>query len=154
MVGSSGGILFLAEFIVTSVSLLLGGAGTMSVDTMQSWFIFIFFSSFAALGYAIGRAGIVEGFRNKKRCLSSILLCVSIILAPCSWWIVAIYTPCEFPVRLIVNRASESAIAHTEEIGGEVTTAHMNRLAMKALISPEKFPKLAMAEEGFQRDPW
>lgn len=47
------------------------------------------------------------------------------------------------PVRLVVNRASESAIAHAEEVGGEVTTTHMNRLAMKALISPEKFPKLA-----------
>jgi hypothetical protein len=32
LVGSSGGILFLAEFVVTSVSLVLGGAGTISAS--------------------------------------------------------------------------------------------------------------------------
>jgi large subunit ribosomal protein L15 len=51
------------------------------------------------------------------------------------------------PVRLVVNRASENAIAHAEEVGGQVTTTHWNRLAMKALISPEKFPKMANGEE-------
>lgn len=37
LVGSSGGTMFLAEFIVTSVSLLLGGAGTISANAMESW---------------------------------------------------------------------------------------------------------------------
>ena len=104
MVGSSGGILFLAEFIVTSVSLLLGGAGTMSVDTLFSWFTFLFYSTFAALGYVISRAAMVQGIKNKKRCLSSIFLCVSIILAPCSWWLMAIYIRWDFPVPLVVSR--------------------------------------------------
>lgn len=104
MVGSSGGILFLAEFIVTSVSLLLGGAGTMSVDTMQSWFTFLFYSTFAAFGFAIGKASIEQGVKKKSRCLSSILLCVSIILAPCSLWLMAIFIPWDFPVPLIIRR--------------------------------------------------
>ena len=104
MVGSAGGVLFLAEFIVTSVSLLLGGAGTMSVDTLKSWLTFVFYSAFAAFGYATGRAAIVQGIRNKRRCLSSILLCASMILAPFIWWLMAIYMPWDFPVLLIVHR--------------------------------------------------
>ena len=99
MVGSSGGILFLAEFIVTSVSMFLGGAGTMSVDTVQSWFTFIFYSTFAAFGYAIGRAAIEKGIKQQKRCRSSIFLCVSIFLASC-----AVCIPWEFPVPLIIHR--------------------------------------------------
>lgn len=53
------------------------------------------------------------------------------------------------PVRLVVNRASENAIDHAESVGGEVTTTHMNRLAMKALISPEKFPKMAASDDEY-----
>lgn len=37
LVGSSGGTMFLAEFIVTSISLVLGGAGTVSASAMESW---------------------------------------------------------------------------------------------------------------------
>jgi len=47
------------------------------------------------------------------------------------------------PVRLVVNRASEQAIEHTESLGGEVVSSHMNKLAMRALIRPDKFPKMA-----------
>mmetsp|Transcript_11401 Transcript_11401/g.27503 ORF Transcript_11401/g.27503 Transcript_11401/m.27503 type:complete len:260 (+) Transcript_11401:3023-3802(+) len=109
MVGSSGGILFLAEFIVTSVSMLLGGAGTMSVDTMQSWFTFVFYSTFAAFGHAIGRAAIEQGIKKQKRCRSSLLLCVSILLASC-----AVSIPWDFPVPLIIHRP---AIGNLSEQG-------------------------------------
>ena len=50
LVGSSGGVVFLAEFIVTSVSLVLGGAGTISASAMESWGCFICLSSTAFLG--------------------------------------------------------------------------------------------------------
>jgi ribosomal protein L15 len=56
------------------------------------------------------------------------------------------------PVRLVVNRASEEAIAVTEEVGGQVTTVHFNRLAMRALIRPDKFPKLASDKDGDDDD--
>ena len=47
------------------------------------------------------------------------------------------------PVRLEVNRASDDAIAAAEQAGGQVTTMHFNRLAMRALIRPDKFSKIA-----------
>jgi large subunit ribosomal protein L15 len=43
------------------------------------------------------------------------------------------------PIRLEVSRASESAIRAIEAVGGEVTTVHYNRLALRALLKPHKF---------------
>jgi large subunit ribosomal protein L15 len=43
------------------------------------------------------------------------------------------------PFRLEISRASESAIAAIESIGGEVTTVHYNNLALRALLKPHKF---------------
>ena len=43
------------------------------------------------------------------------------------------------PFRLEISRASESAIAAIEAIGGEVTTVHYNNLALRALLKPHKF---------------
>eukprot|EP00537_Pseudo-nitzschia_pungens_P012658 CAMPEP_0172391002 /NCGR_PEP_ID=MMETSP1061-20121228/7520_1 /TAXON_ID=37318 /ORGANISM="Pseudo-nitzschia pungens, Strain cf. pungens" /LENGTH=1432 /DNA_ID=CAMNT_0013121523 /DNA_START=196 /DNA_END=4491 /DNA_ORIENTATION=- len=37
LVGSSGGVLFLVEFAITSMSLLLGGMGTISASGMETW---------------------------------------------------------------------------------------------------------------------
>lgn len=99
MVGSSGGILFLAEFIVTSISMLLGGGGTMSVDTMLSWFTFIFHLTFAALGFFIGRAAIERGIKRQKGCRSWIVLCLTFFLVTG-----AVCIPWEFPVPLIIHR--------------------------------------------------
>lgn len=46
-------------------------------------------------------------------------------------------------VRLQVNRASDEAIAAAEQAGNnQVTTMHFNRLAMRALIRPDKFSKI------------
>ena len=43
------------------------------------------------------------------------------------------------PFKLEISRASETAIASVEAIGGEVTTVHYNRLALRALLKPHKF---------------
>jgi large subunit ribosomal protein L15 len=50
------------------------------------------------------------------------------------------------PIQMHVSRASQAAIAAIENVGGEVTTVHYNRLALRALLKPEKFdilPKFA-----------
>jgi large subunit ribosomal protein L15 len=46
------------------------------------------------------------------------------------------------PIQLEISRASEEAIRAVEEAGGEVTTVHYNRLALRALLKPEKFQVL------------
>mmetsp|Transcript_9148 Transcript_9148/g.19183 ORF Transcript_9148/g.19183 Transcript_9148/m.19183 type:complete len:357 (-) Transcript_9148:638-1708(-) len=43
------------------------------------------------------------------------------------------------PFKLEISRASETAIDAVEAIGGEVTTVHYNRLALRALLKPHKF---------------
>jgi len=42
--------------------------------------------------------------------------------------------------RAEVSRASRSAIMAIEAAGGTVTCAHYNKLAVRALLKPEKFP--------------
>lgn len=46
------------------------------------------------------------------------------------------------PIQLEINRASKEAIRAVEQAGGEVTTVHYNRLALRALLKPEKFEQL------------
>ncbi len=46
------------------------------------------------------------------------------------------------PLKLEVSRASQSAIEALEAVGGEVTTVHFNRLALRALLKPHKFDLL------------
>lgn len=43
------------------------------------------------------------------------------------------------PIKLEISRASEEAIKAIEDTGGEITTVHYNKLALRALIKPEKF---------------
>ena len=43
-------------------------------------------------------------------------------------------------IHIEVSRASASAIKAVEDAGGTVTCAHYNRLALRALLHPEKFP--------------
>jgi len=50
------------------------------------------------------------------------------------------------PLKLEVSRASRAAIEALEAVGGEVTTVHYNRLALRVLLKPHKFqviPKFA-----------
>jgi large subunit ribosomal protein L15 len=46
------------------------------------------------------------------------------------------------PIQIEISRASGEAIRAIEEAGGEVTTVHYNRLALRALLKPEKFERL------------
>jgi large subunit ribosomal protein L15 len=48
------------------------------------------------------------------------------------------------PVHLEVSRASESAIASVEAVGGTVTCVHFNTLALRALMKPVKFELFPM----------
>lgn len=43
------------------------------------------------------------------------------------------------PIQIFVSRASKSAIDAVEAIGGSVTTCHYNKLALRAMLRPEKF---------------
>ena len=57
------------------------------------------------------------------------------------------------PFNLHISRASESAIQAIENIGGQVTTVHYNKLALRTLLSPEKFvilPKQARPPPKWQ----
>jgi len=50
------------------------------------------------------------------------------------------------PIQVEISRASENAIDAVENVGGEVTTVHYNKLALRALLKPHKFallPKFA-----------
>lgn len=43
------------------------------------------------------------------------------------------------PIKIEISRASAGAIEAIENAGGEITTVHYNRLALRALLKPEKF---------------
>ena len=43
------------------------------------------------------------------------------------------------PFKIEISRASEGAIDAIEKVGGEIATVHYNRLALRALLKPEKF---------------
>lgn len=50
-------------------------------------------------------------------------------------------------IRIDVSRASKGAVQAMEAVGGEVTTVHYNRLALKVLLKPQRFeilPKRAL----------
>jgi len=42
-------------------------------------------------------------------------------------------------ITIEISRASKMAIATIEQAGGKITTVHYNRLALRALLKPEKF---------------
>jgi hypothetical protein len=79
LVGSSGGVLFVAEFIVTSISLLVGGAGTISASAMDSWFTFFCLAIASFPAYVFARVAVVESFRKKKCGFSSAALQLSLL---------------------------------------------------------------------------
>jgi len=78
--------LFLAEFIVTSISFLLGGAGTISASSVESWGRFFCLSSTAFWGYLFGRVALMDGIIRQKNMMrnhlfSTTLLCGSLAVA-------------------------------------------------------------------------
>lgn len=42
-------------------------------------------------------------------------------------------------IKIEISRASNGAIEAVESVGGEITTVHYNKLALRALLKPEKF---------------
>jgi large subunit ribosomal protein L15 len=61
--------------------------------------------------------------------------------------------PLQQPIHLKVSRASKSAIDAVEKAGGTVTTVHYNRLALRAVMRPEKFeqvPRFARPPPKYQ----
>jgi hypothetical protein len=77
LIGGSGGVLFLVEVVVTSMSLIMGGMGTISASGMKSWATFFCLSLVAFWGYLFGRCSVLENITKKKRGISSIMLCTS-----------------------------------------------------------------------------
>ena len=78
LVGSSGGISFLVEFTVTTLSIVLGGMGTMS--GMRSWGSFFALSLVSSLGCMLGRCSVLDNIQKKKVGTTSIILCLSLCL--------------------------------------------------------------------------
>ena len=102
LVGSSGGVLFLAEFAVTSVSLVLGGAGTISASAMESWGCFFCLSSTAFWGYLFARVALVDGMRQKRRGASSVFLCASLATLLGMWMISCLLWNWEVPPQAMI----------------------------------------------------
>jgi hypothetical protein len=102
LVGSSGGTLFLAEFVVTSVSLLLGGAGTVSANAMESWGCFFCLSLSAFFGYLLGRVALLDGIRHRRACRSSLLLSRAIIFLFVLWFLIIFCVRWEIPLDVLV----------------------------------------------------
>lgn len=104
LVGSSGGVLFLAEFVVTSTSILLGGAGTISVRAMESWGCFFCLSSTAFWGYLFARVALIDGIRHKRRRPSSVVLCACLV-AISGLWLTSLWMwKWEMPPSLMIVR--------------------------------------------------
>jgi hypothetical protein len=104
LVGSSGGVLFLAEFIVTTISLILGGVGAISASAMESWFTFFCFAFTAFIGYLLGRVAVMEGIRQKRSGFSSIMLCVTLVGILIFWTIASIGWKWETAIQLAIVR--------------------------------------------------
>lgn len=88
LLGSSGGIMFLAEFVVTAISLLLGGAATVTSRALESWITFFCLASTSFWGFVFARLGLLDGMRKKRRGVPSTLLCASLFSAMTMWLIV------------------------------------------------------------------
>jgi hypothetical protein len=108
LVGSSGGVLFLAEFIVTFMMLVLGGAGTISASAMESWGCFFCLSTSAFWGYLFGRVALMDGIRQKRGGYASVLLSKSVAFLCCFW--IAVFFVCTWdsPISLVIVQPSLS----------------------------------------------
>lgn len=107
LVGSSGGILFLAEFVVTTVGLLLGGAATISTNAFESWVCFFCLSSTAFWGYLLARVSLANGVRqNKQGCCPSLLLMISFFVFLVLWIASTLLCEWELPTTIMIVHPS------------------------------------------------
>lgn len=126
LVGSSGGVLFLAEFVVTSISLVLGGAGTISANAMESWGTFFSLGVTAFWGYLFGRVSIMEGIKQKRSGFSSIMLCCSLVVLALLWTVALFVWNWESAMELVVDRACVQHGAHDQwNIPGQVQVQNL-----------------------------
>ena len=93
--------MFLAEFIVKTLSLLLGGAATISAFSFESWGCFFALSMAAIVGYLIGRVALTDGIRNKRGGFSSFLLFHSILLL-LGFWVVIFLPAWDTPASVVI----------------------------------------------------
>jgi hypothetical protein len=121
LIGSSGGVLFLAEFVVTSISLVLGGAGTISANAVESWGTFFSLGITAFWGYLFGRVSIMEGIKQKRSGFSSIMLCFSLFVLALLWTIAFFVWTWESAIELVVDRTYAPNGSHEKwNLGGEL----------------------------------
>jgi hypothetical protein len=107
LIGSSGGTMFLAEFVVTSISLLLGGgSATISSSAMESWGCFFCLSATAFWGYLFGRVALMDGIRRKRGGFSSVLLSKAVVFLFFFWLLVFLISKWDAPVSLMIVRPS------------------------------------------------
>ena len=85
LVGASGGLQFLAEFVVTAVGFLLGGYSTISSNGFENWFCFFCLSSVSFWGYLFARVGISTSTRKARSSTASFFLTASFLLMLSIW---------------------------------------------------------------------
>ncbi len=104
LVGSSGGLQFLAEFVVTAVGFLLGGCSTVSSNGLENWFCFFCLSSIAFWGYLFARVGVSSCVRKKAACSASSLLLFSFLLMVSIWMTSIASYDLDFPTSAMIIR--------------------------------------------------
>lgn len=102
LVGSSGGILFLAEFVVTTVGLILGGAATISTNAFESWVCFFCLSSTAFWGYLLARISLANSVRQNKQGCPSLLLILSFFVFSVLWFASTLLCEWELPTTIMI----------------------------------------------------
>lgn len=95
---------------MTSISFVLGGAGTISASSVASWGCFFGLSSTAFWGYLFGRVALVDAVIRQKRRVrnkgySLVLLCASIAVV-FILWVLLFFWRWDVPVSLMIVRPS------------------------------------------------
>jgi hypothetical protein len=117
LVGSSGGLFFLAEFVITAVSLVLGGAGTVSTSAMESWACFFCLSTTAFWGYIVARVALMDGTRNEKLGTSGVFLRTSLVGVSLLWMLTLMIWEWDVPSSTMIIRNSLSNRSNRKHIG-------------------------------------
>ena len=104
LVGASGGLQFLAEFVVTVVGFLLGGYSTVSTNGFENWFCFFCLSSVSFWGYLFARVGMSTCIKSSKYSTASSFLTVSFLLIFSIWSTLLFNFDHDFPSGVMVLR--------------------------------------------------